>query len=671
MAYNFSVLRGSWRLLREKFEEVFDLSTGHDHDGANSKAVSVGTVGDGLVTNAKLATDVKMGSLAALTTSTKASAVAAVNEVDSHADTNATSIGTLGSLTTDIKTNLVVAINEVDAHADASLVGDLASLTTSAKNTIVAAVNEVDANADEAKATADQVGTLATLTTTTKANAVAAINEVDAHADTAQSKANEVGTLGNLTTTEKGSAVGAINEVDGHADTANGAIGTLASLTTTEQGTLVGAINEVDGHADSANTGIGTLGNLTTDAKTSAVVAINEVDGHADAAQSKANEVGTLSSLTTTAQTSAVAAINEVDGHADTAQSTAEAKYTKPGGGIPESDLTSAVQVKLNASGDAVYAAAAGNVVLMKTIALNGVNPTQVVFSAADYAAYITGSAATPFALDNGLTLIVNPDGAGDDTVTFAAAAGTSAGAAGPSTDMTAEPDTKFKISVNGGAAQTVTCDWAGCNTGNLVAAQMQTKVQALGGVYAATLVVYDTDHYLFTSSTKGTASSVVITPGATLNCTEELKIGVADGGTETGGTGDAANIAAATAAEVAAALLARATGWSGVVDGTHVKIVSDTTGAASTLAVNAASTADAILGIAGSARGAFGFGYGKAMGSTAYYVSATLNNVAQASLAAKGLSNSTRTTAGFYVECETAACTDNVDLIVIGVPAV
>ena len=41
---------------------------------------------DGSVTNAKLADDVKVGSLAALTTTTKTSVQAAINEVDSHAD---------------------------------------------------------------------------------------------------------------------------------------------------------------------------------------------------------------------------------------------------------------------------------------------------------------------------------------------------------------------------------------------------------------------------------------------------------------------------------------------------------------------------------------------------------------------------------------------------------
>jgi len=43
--------------LRALIELIMDVTNGHDHDGTNSKAVSVGTVGDGSVTNAKVAAD--------------------------------------------------------------------------------------------------------------------------------------------------------------------------------------------------------------------------------------------------------------------------------------------------------------------------------------------------------------------------------------------------------------------------------------------------------------------------------------------------------------------------------------------------------------------------------------------------------------------------------------
>ena len=56
----------------------------------------------------------EVGTLASLSTTEKGSLVGAVNEVDSHSDTNATAIGTLASLTTTEKTNLVGAVNELD-----------------------------------------------------------------------------------------------------------------------------------------------------------------------------------------------------------------------------------------------------------------------------------------------------------------------------------------------------------------------------------------------------------------------------------------------------------------------------------------------------------------------------------------------------------------------------
>lgn len=82
-AFNFKVIRN--QIMRKLFEDVFNTSSGHDHDGTNSKAVTVGTVGAGLVTNTELATDVKVGSLAALTTTEKGSVVGAINEVDASA----------------------------------------------------------------------------------------------------------------------------------------------------------------------------------------------------------------------------------------------------------------------------------------------------------------------------------------------------------------------------------------------------------------------------------------------------------------------------------------------------------------------------------------------------------------------------------------------------------
>jgi hypothetical protein len=99
--------------LRNLFMLLYETSTGHDHDGTNSKAVSVGSVGAGLISNTELATDVKVGSLNSLTTTDKDSVVDAINEVVIDVSAASAKVGTLSSLTTTAKSNVVVAINEV------------------------------------------------------------------------------------------------------------------------------------------------------------------------------------------------------------------------------------------------------------------------------------------------------------------------------------------------------------------------------------------------------------------------------------------------------------------------------------------------------------------------------------------------------------------------------
>ena len=69
----------------------------------------------------------------------------AVSEVE-------TGVGDMAELTTDSKTSIVAAINEVDAHADtnAQHIGTMTSLQTSAKGDLVSAINEVKVTADNA-----------------------------------------------------------------------------------------------------------------------------------------------------------------------------------------------------------------------------------------------------------------------------------------------------------------------------------------------------------------------------------------------------------------------------------------------------------------------------------------------------------------------------------------
>ncbi|MFA5424232.1 MAG: hypothetical protein WC374_10285 [Phycisphaerae bacterium] len=133
--------KGLPRSLDDLYDRVKDLEDG-----------GVGSIEDGSLTNAKLATDAKVGSLAALATIEKASAVGAINELN-------TGIGNKAALTTEVKTSLVAAVNELDAD-----IGNPALLQTTAKK-VVDAINEIQGGeAAEVSLTGVQTLTNKTLT---------------------------------------------------------------------------------------------------------------------------------------------------------------------------------------------------------------------------------------------------------------------------------------------------------------------------------------------------------------------------------------------------------------------------------------------------------------------------------------------------------------------------
>lgn len=147
--------------MRNLFLLLYETSTGHDHDGTNSKAVSVGSIGAGLISNTELATDVKVGSLAALTTSTTSNVVAAINELVLDVGVASAKVGTLSALTTTAKANTVLAINELKTSIAgfASLVG----AETLTNKTLTAPVID-DTDAGVVLTSADQTNAAATVT---------------------------------------------------------------------------------------------------------------------------------------------------------------------------------------------------------------------------------------------------------------------------------------------------------------------------------------------------------------------------------------------------------------------------------------------------------------------------------------------------------------------------
>jgi len=291
-----------------------------------------------------------------------------------------------------------------------------------------------------------------------------------------------------------------------------------------------------------------------------------------------------------------------------------------------------------------------------------------------DGPATLLSTQAGPYDLtgvENGRTIIVNPDGVGAKTVTINFAAGKHEGGTDCSTDMTGEVDTKLKIRANGDPDwHEITCDWTLCNSGAAIATQLQTQIQALGATYgySAITVGFANGKLTFTSAQAGTGSTIEIARADTLDCCDELDIG--PNGTTTPGTGDVINAAAAAAAEIVkvinADLVAEfiiATAETG-----KIRLTSKTNGAGSSI-VMGDSTLKTVLGLANAATayGSQGLGYETDMADADYVVNATITGTPRASMATKNLSITNLATDGFVVECEGTGATDDVFVTVFG----
>lgn len=115
----------------------------------------------------------------------------AIHAVSVLANLNSTKIGDLNDLSTDNKIDLVSAINEVDSHTDSNT------------NTIAGHTTAISANTTA-------IGNLTDLDTVDKANLVSAINEVDLIGN---NNASNIGNLPSLETANKNNLVVAINEI--------------------------------------------------------------------------------------------------------------------------------------------------------------------------------------------------------------------------------------------------------------------------------------------------------------------------------------------------------------------------------------------------------------------------------------------------------------------------
>ena len=296
-------------------------------------------------------------------------------------------------------------------------------------------------------------------------------------------------------------------------------------------------------------------------------------------------------------------------------------------------------------------------------VTLRGANPTHVVFGASG-PARVVGTHTETFDLTGvgpAGTIIVNPDGDGEQTATIDAAAGYLTGGGSASTNMTAETDTKLKIGMDGGALVTVTFDWTGCSSGSLIAAEMQTKIRAaLGG--ALVTVAFDSDHYVITSPTLGKNSAIEVDNAADHDCADELDL--TDGATPTAGTGDVDDLSAVTLDEIITVCEGDMSGLVVDEEGGALVFESDSVGNSSSLVIGSG-TYNAVLGLTGSAEyyGTNGLDYVVSISATSYVPVMTLNGAT--SIAGKGFSVRNKTAAGFDIYCETAGAADQVGIIV------
>lgn len=310
---------------------------------------------------------------------------------------------------------------------------------------------------------------------------------------------------------------------------------------------------------------------------------------------------------------------------------------------------------------------------------LNGEAPVQVRFGEAQ-APEIMGSQAAPFTVStSGHTLVATADGGDPKTATFTFVAGHHLSGENPATDIQAEVDNAFLIAVDEDVDaedfHLVELTNANCDTGNNTAAEMQTKIRALAGIYAAVTVAYQTtpNHYKITSGTKGLGSKVEIGHAPTKDVCDELKI--SSSGTYTPGTGNVVNGAAVTIEE-ALDIIGTAFTTFDVIEGEGAHagkvILRSKTADESSSVLIGSGTGSAAFGFTPTdlVLGEKGLGYETDMEDDAYVVIPALEGTPQDELGDKGLSIIAKTTSGFQIACETLAATETVAFAVFGVPA-
>jgi hypothetical protein len=250
-------------------------------------------------------------------------------------------------------------------------------------------------------------------------------------------------------------------------------------------------------------------------------------------------------------------------------------------GGATQTFTFSAAAATLLGSNTETFAVSDGDQLILST---NG-GATQTVTYNTSAATVLSASAET-YAFVNGLTLFVRVDGGASQTVTFNGTAGEVATLGGDPFALNDGETVTFAI--DGGANQVVTF-----NAGDFVDINNATA-EEINAVYTAQLtgvtVTDDSSNVTVTSNRLGTSSDVEIVAGTgTALATLGYSVG------NNNGTGFAAFLDVATAAEVAAEINADTIDCTAADDSGSVRITSDLVGTLSRVQVTGG-TANALL---------------------------------------------------------------------------
>lgn len=270
--------------------------------------------------------DAKIGDLSKLETTSKATVVAAINEVFNSLvaidiDNVLTHIESMEIDIADIKSTL--ASGDVSAIADLEVkIGDLDTLTTAEKTSLVGAINELKAligsggtGGSDASDVALIVGTLSELNTINKTDIVSAVNEVFTKAHNNSIQISNINPAVSALDSKYNSLAFRVTEIEESKETIENSVTVLQS-----------SVTDIDNSITQVNKIIGTLSDLTTTNKTTIVSAINELvvqigaigsdtselDALAEKVSQLDSAIGELSGLSTESKANLVAAINEL-----------------------------------------------------------------------------------------------------------------------------------------------------------------------------------------------------------------------------------------------------------------------------------------------------------------------------------------------------------------------